>query len=102
MDYYQNKIGYKKRRTSYNAGISMLKNGKRLTIRKQCLQVVKNKGLYGATPDEVAELLELPITTVRPRFSELVDMKCIKDLQQTRRNQSGKQAIVWGYKKDEK
>ena len=46
MEYYQNKIGYKKRRTSYNAGISMLKNGKRLTIRKQCLQVVKNKGLY--------------------------------------------------------
>ena len=99
MDYYQNNVGYKKRRTSYDAGVSV--KPKRLTVRKKCLQILKNKGSYGATPDEVAQLLNIPITTVRPRFSELVDMKCIIDLKKTRKNESGKQAIVWGYKKEE-
>ena len=96
MDYYQNNVGYKKRRTSYEAGVSM--KNKRLTVREKCLQVLRNKGSYGATPDEVAQLLNIPITTVRPRFSELVNMQLIVDLKQTRKNESGKNAIVWGIK----
>jgi hypothetical protein len=47
---------------------------------------------------QVEQLLNIPITTVRPRFSELVGMKLIIDLKQTRKNESGKNAIVWGIK----
>ena len=96
---YPNKVGYKKRRTSKQAGLEIQQIAP--TIRKQCLSIIKNKNHYGATPDEVAELLNLEITTVRPRFSELVKKNCIQDSQQTRLNKSGKQAIVRRYKKDE-
>ena len=94
-----NSAGYKKRRTSKKASLDMSKRSP--TIRQQCLQIVKNKKIYGATPDEVADLLNLSILSVRPRFSELVLKGCIKDTQTTRRNQSGKQAIVWKYIKEE-
>jgi len=96
---YPNKVGYKKRRTSKQASLDVQEIAP--TIRERCLNVIRNKKKYGATPDEVAELLSLEITTVRPRFSELVKKKCIKDSQYTRRNRSGKQAIVWEYVCDE-
>jgi hypothetical protein len=96
---YPNNAGYKKRRTSKIAGLEITK--KAPTIRKQCLQIVKNKNTYGATPDEVADLLNLSILSVRPRFSELVLKGCIKDTKSTRKNKSGKSAIVWKYVKNE-
>ena len=96
---YPNRAGYKKRRTSKQASLDISKRSP--TIRQQCLQIVKNKKLYGATPDEVADLLNISILSVRPRFSELVLKDCIKDTNKTRKNQSGKQAIVWKYIKEE-
>jgi len=96
---YPNNVGYKKRRTSKQAALDISKRAP--TIRQQCLHIVKNKKTYGATPDEVADLLNLSILSVRPRFSELVLKGCIKDTKSTRKNQSGKQAIVWRYVKDE-
>jgi len=96
---YPNNVGYKKRRTGKQAALDISK--KAPTIRQQCLQIVKNKKTYGATPDEVANLLSLSILSVRPRFSELVLKGCIKDTKQTRKNESGKHAIVWKYVKDE-
>ncbi len=98
MNQYPNKAGYKKRRTSKQASLEI----KAPTIRQKCLSVVKNKNSYGATPDEVADLLNISILSVRPRFSELVLKGCIKDTNKTRKNKSGKQAIVWKYRKKEK
>lgn len=97
MNQYPNNAGYKKRRTSKQASLEI----KAPTIRQKCLAVVKNKNKYGATPDEIADLLNISILSVRPRFSELVLKGCIKDTKKTRRNASGKQAIVWEYVKDE-
>jgi len=71
------------------------------SIRKTALQIIKNKGVYGATPDEVADLLSLSILSVRPRFSELKILECIQETESKRKNASGKNAIVWKYLKDE-
>ena len=96
---YPDRVGYKKTRTSKQASLDMQE--KAPTIRQRCLSIIKNKQKYGATPDEVAQLLSLEITTVRPRFSELVKKGCIRDSRLTRKNRSGKQAIVWEFFRDE-
>ena len=41
------------------------------TIRRKVFDVIINKGSFGATADEVADLLALSSFTVRPRVTEL-------------------------------
>ena len=60
-----------------------------------------SKGNYGATPDEVSSLLTIYFTSVRPRFSELKKMGCIEKTKRRRKNESGMEAWVWRYIKDE-
>jgi len=51
----------------------------------------------GATPEEVADLLNITILSVRPRFTELKISKDIIDSGVTRKNQFNKNIIVWRY-----
>ena len=97
MKQYPNNAGYKEPTTSKKSAETVPAK----TIRKKCLMILKNKMDYGATPDEVANLLNINILSVRPRFSELKLKDCIEDTGKTRSNESTKQAKVWRYLKDE-
>ena len=87
--------GYKKQNTSKNAAKDI--NKKLPYLRTKVLQIIKNKGSYGATPEEVADLLNITILSVRPRFTELKISKDIIDSGVTRKNQFNKNIIVWRY-----
>jgi predicted transcriptional regulator len=54
----------------------------------------------GLTPDEVADRLDLPLWSVRPRCSELVAGGHIEDTGVRRRNKSGAKATVYRVKQE--
>ena len=66
---------------------------------KKVFNVIKQKGNFGATADEIAELLNLSSFTVRPRVTELYKMKKIERTEK-RKNQSSRNAYVYIVSKD--
>ena len=69
------------------------------TIRKKVYDVICNKGNFGATADEVAELLNLSPFTVRPRVTELYKQSKIQRIDR-RKNSSGAMAYVYVVSKE--
>jgi len=69
------------------------------TIRKKVFDVVINKGSFGATADEVADLLALSSFTVRPRVTELYKQNKI-ERKDKRKNASQRLAYVYVVSKD--
>jgi transcription initiation factor IIE alpha subunit len=64
------------------------------TIRNKVFNVIANKGNFGATADEVAELLNYSPFTVRPRVTELFKLNKI-ERKDKRKNASQKAAYVY-------
>lgn len=64
------------------------------TIRAKVFNVITNKGNFGATADEVADLLGLSSFTVRPRVTELYKQDKI-ERKDKRKNGSGRTAYVY-------
>ena len=69
------------------------------TIRNKVFNVIANKGNFGATADEVAELLNYSPFTVRPRVKELFKLNKI-ERKDKRKNLSQKAAYVYVVSKD--
>ncbi len=69
------------------------------TIRNKVFNVIANKGNFGATADEVAELLNYSPFTVRPRVTELFKLNKI-ERKDKRKNLSQKAAYVYVVSKD--
>ena len=69
------------------------------TIRNKVFNVITNKGNFGATADEVAELLNYSPFTVRPRVTELFKLNKI-ERKDKRKNLSQKAAYVYVVSKD--
>ena len=92
---YPNQAGYRKQSTSKEAAEDI--NKKLPHLRDKVLQVIQNKGKYGATPEEVASLLNITILSVRPRFTELKLSNHIVDSGEKRKNEFNKNIIVWRY-----
>lgn len=88
---YPNAPGWKGQETSRQAAESM--KAKAPTIQQRIIGLLHPA--LALTPDEAAEMLGLPIWTVRPRFSELGKQGKLVDTGRRRRNESGKSAIVW-------
>ena len=65
------------------------------TIRAKVLAVVASNGPAGAIGDEVATALDLHVTQVRSRLSELVADKAIVDSERRRKGASGRKGAVW-------
>lgn len=63
------------------------------TLRAKALAIVERSN--GLTADEVAGRLGLSILSIRPRLTELARLHKVRDSGSRRRNQSGRQAIVW-------
>lgn len=82
--------GHKRQDTSAAAAMAMESSAG--TIRSRCLRCLDGRDL---TADEVADILNLSILTVRPRMTELLRMGKIEDSGLRRFNASGKKAIVW-------
>jgi len=61
-------------------------------LRERCLRTISQIPM---TADEVAELMEKSILSVRPRIAELVKLGKLTDSGQRRPNDSGKMATVW-------
>ena len=64
------------------------------TIRNKVFNVIANKGNFGATADEVAELLNYSPFTVRPRVTEIFKLNKI-ERKDKRKNASQKAAYVY-------
>ena len=90
--------GSKENGTSLEAA-ELIKAGAE-TIRVKVYDVICNKGNFGATADEVAELLNLSPFTVRPRVTELYKQGKIERADR-RKNSSGAMAYVYKVSKQE-
>jgi predicted ArsR family transcriptional regulator len=65
------------------------------SIRRRVLATVTEAGSTGVTGDEVAASLELHVTQVRSRLSELVAARKITDSGLRRLGASGRRGAVW-------
>ena len=66
------------------------------------LMVLQDLNLNGpSTADEIAGRLGASVLTVRPRVSELRNLRQIEDTGERRRNANGKTAAVWAITKGE-
>ena len=65
-----------------------------ISLRERVLAALKSRGPM--TPDECGVALGLEWWTVRPRFSELVRLGLIAPTGERRKNESGKDADVYG------
>ena len=87
--------GYKENSTSKEAASKI--NSRASNLRTECLKLVILRGDYGATPEEVAELLSESILSIRPRFTELKLLEYIVDSGNRRINSFGSNTKVWRY-----
>jgi predicted HTH transcriptional regulator len=95
---YPSTPGYKnkdKDGPSRQAALSMITRAP--TLREQCLERIEQVPM---TADEVADSLEKPIWSIRPRITELVKLGKVEDSGNRRNNSSGKMATVWRIKND--
>lgn len=65
------------------------------SIRARVLAAVTDAASHGATGDEVAAALELHVTQVRSRLSELLAARKIADSGKRRLGASGRRGAVW-------
>ena len=87
--------GYKENSTSKEAAEKI--DSRSTNLRTECLKIIKRKGNYGATPEEVAEILSESILSIRPRFTELKLLQYIIDSGDRRKNSFGSNTKVWRY-----
>lgn len=64
-------------------------------LRDKVLAYLRSRGAYGATDEETQESLQMPGNTQRPRRSELVEERLVRDSEKTRTSKSGRAAKVW-------
>ena len=65
------------------------------TLRRKVYELFINRGMYGATDQEVERYLHLDGDTVRPIRGSLVKDGFIIDTGTTRQNEKGNACIVW-------
>jgi transcription initiation factor IIE alpha subunit len=65
------------------------------TKRRRVYDYIVNRGLQGATDDEIQDALGIDGNTVRPTRGGLVEDGHIIDTGTTRKNKHGNECIVW-------
>lgn len=80
-------------KTAFDAAVSMTEAA--ATIRENVFNVVALSAGHGATGDDVALRLELHVTQVRSRLSELVAARRIVASGRTRTGAAGRETTVW-------
>jgi len=89
---YPRRPGARDHSTSREAAVKTMSRA--ATLRETALRLLR---AYpgGLTVHEAAELAEVTVPAIQPRFSELVAMGKIKRSTERRRNESGMSAAVW-------
>ena len=90
---YPQRPGWKESTTSRDAALAVADTADHR--RRRVFDVIQAAGAYGATADEVAKRLSLPVTSVRPRVTELNQTDKIEPTGGRRRNDNGMTAKVW-------
>jgi len=90
---YPHNPGHKTSGTSERAAESV--SGRSNALRLQCLDHLRKRGALGSTADECATALNESVLSIRPRFSELVALKLIRETKLTSMNASGRQATIY-------
>ena len=90
-------VGYQRTDTSHQAATEA--EGKAPFWRLMVLQDLNING--PSTADEIAARLNASVQTIRPRVSELKNLRKIEDTGHRRRNANGKTAAVWAITKGE-
>lgn len=93
MNAYPTTPGYKTIGPSKEAAKSMIPRSK--LLRDRCLDALR---ISSMTADECANILNVSILSVRPRFSELCQMDLIEATTLRGKNASGRRATVWKIK----
>lgn len=88
---YPEAPGWKARDTSRAAADHMRPTAS--NIQEQCLRTYRVTGPM--TADECATILGMSVLTVRPRVSQLAALNFLEDTGIRRKNDSGRNAIVW-------
>ena len=65
------------------------------TKRRRVYDYISNRGLHGATDDEIENALGIDGNTVRPTRGGLVEDGYIINTGTTRKNKHGNECIVW-------
>ena len=87
------KVAKNAQRTSKATALRVLpKTG---TKRSKVYEFILNRGLYGATDQEIQATLHMDGNTVRPSRGSLVDDQLVFDSGITRLNTNGEHCIVW-------
>ena len=92
---YPLKAGYKEQSTSKEAAAKV--DSRAAILRTEAIEVFKRKGSYGATCEEVAEIMNEDITSIRPRITELKLLEYIIDSGDRRLNRFQNNVKVWRY-----
>lgn len=92
MGYTEEGIGFRNRDTSIEAAISD-KQGK-LSLREQVFEII-SESTSPLSADDVADILDRPFISVRPRVTELGNQNRIQDSGQRGKTQWGKTCILW-------
>lgn len=99
MPYTKEGIGYQNTDTSYEA-TSPIKD--KLILREKIYNymvdtIVERKIHIGLSGTQLANVLNLEVTTVRPRLTELKDLKRIFPQSNRYKNSNGKTEIMYGF-----
>ena len=84
---YPNRPGFKQYGTSQEAADAIEPHAD--TLRGKALAVIRAAGPRGRTADEVADILNRSVLSIRPRISELLVLGLIKRNDERRKNRSG-------------
>lgn len=90
---YPHEPGYQNTDTSLQAAIEM--KPKAEVIRLRVLECLDWAGSQGRTPEEIAARIGETVLNVRPRCTELKEAGKIMDSGIRRKNENGKNTIVW-------
>lgn len=88
---YPGTPGYKERGGTSELAATDIKE-RACKLRDRVLAILKIKS---CTADEVAEIMDEDILSIRPRFSELKTMKRIRKTGERRPSSRGKSSVVW-------
>ena len=97
---YPLKAGYKEQSTSKEAAAKV--DSRAAILRTEAIEVFKRKRSYGATCEEVAEIMNEDITSIRPRITELKLLEYIIDSGDRRLNRFQNNVKVWRYNDNER
>ncbi len=66
-----------------------------ISLRTKVHDFIMAARYYGATDEEMQDVMVMNPSTQRPRRIELVEMSLVRDSERVRKTKSGRNAIVW-------